>query len=261
LKFVRFEYRAGKGQRKKKVGWGILKGDNIEFISGTPFGKWDKADKVLKDYEVRFLSPCVPTKIVCVGLNYHDHAVELKMNVPDEPILFIKPSSSILDPEGNIIKPAVCGRLDYEAELAAVISRTARKVPVEKIKDYILGYTCFNDVTARDIQKKDGQWTRAKSFDTFAPVGPVIKTDIDPGNLEIQLILNDKVMQESHTSKMVFRIERLVSYVSDIMTLYPGDVIASGTPPRVGGMGAGDVVEVVIEKIGALRNYVTDEEK
>ncbi|MFC2091342.1 fumarylacetoacetate hydrolase family protein [Elusimicrobiota bacterium] len=261
MKFVRFEYRAVKGQRKKKVGWGILKGDNIEFINGTPFGRWDKANKTLKDYEVRFLAPCDPTKIVCVGLNYHDHAQEMKMQVPEDPVLFIKPSSSILNPEANIVKPAICKRLDYEAELAAVILRKARNIPAGKISDYILGYTCFNDVTARDIQKKDGQWTRAKSFDTFAPVGPVIKTDINPNNLQIELILNDKVMQSSNTSKMVFRIEKLVSYVSEIMTLFPGDIIASGTPPRVGGMGAGDVVEVVIDKIGALRNYVTNEEK
>jgi 2-keto-4-pentenoate hydratase/2-oxohepta-3-ene-1,7-dioic acid hydratase in catechol pathway len=242
-----------------KIGWGILTKDNIEFIDGTPFGRWNRAKKILKDYDVQFLSPCEPTKIVCVGLNYRDHAKELNMDVPEEPILFIKPPSSILNPEEYIYKPSICKRLDYEAELAAVIGKTARKIPVENISDYILGYTCFNDVTARDIQKRDGQWTRAKSFDTFAPLGPVLRTNIDPNNLKIELILNDKVMQSSNTSQMVFSIERLVSYVSDIMTLYPGDVIATGTPPRVGGMGAGDVVEVVVERIGVLRNYVTNE--
>ncbi|MFH1416494.1 MAG: fumarylacetoacetate hydrolase family protein [Elusimicrobiota bacterium] len=256
MKFVRFIPNSGQGSDIK---WGILKNDEVEIIDGTPFEDWKKTSDTIKDYEARFLSPCVPSKIVCIGLNYKEHADELKMEIPEEPVLFIKPSSSLLNPEGYIVKPSICKRLDYEAELAAVIKKRARNVLIDEVRNYILGYTCFNDVTARDIQKRDGQWTRAKSFDTFAPIGPVLRTDIDPGKLKIELVLNGNVMQSSNTSNMVFSIERLVSYVSEVMTLYPGDVIATGTPPRVGGMGAGDIVEVVIEEIGALRNYVTDE--
>jgi len=259
MKFTRFLHGSAKS-KKKKIKWGILKGDTIEVISGSPFSEWKRTGVEIKDYDVQFLSPCNPSKIVCIGLNYQEHIDELEMEAPDEPLLFMKPSSSILGPEEYIVKPSICQKLDYEAELAAIIGKEARKISPEEVKHHVLGYTCFNDVTARDIQRKDGQWTRAKSFDTFAPVGPVMKTDIDPNNLKIELILNDKVMQSSSTSNMIFKMEELISFVSSVMTLYPQDIIATGTPPRVGGMGIGDVVEVVIEEIGVLRNYVTEEE-
>jgi 2-keto-4-pentenoate hydratase/2-oxohepta-3-ene-1,7-dioic acid hydratase in catechol pathway len=257
MKFTRFKYKTE--EHVEKIGWGIWTGDNIEVIDTTPFEKWERTGEVKKDFDVRFLAPCEPSKIICVGLNYSDHAEELKLPVPEEPIIFIKPSSSVLDPEGFIVKPNRCRQMDYEAELAVIIKKEAKNIEIEDVYDYILGYTCFNDITARDIQRKDGQWTRAKSFDTFAPIGPVVRTGMDPNNVKIELILNDKVVQSSNTSKMIFSMEKIVSFVSSVMTLYPGDLISCGTPPRVGSLGAGDVVEVVIEQIGSLRNYVTNE--
>lgn len=260
MKFGRFLYKKGaKKNSKKKNSWGIIENDRVRVINGSPFDKWEKTSSRLKVYDVQFLAPCVPSKIICVGLNYQDHAEELKKEIPDHPIIFLKPSSCVLDPEGYIKRPKECTKLDYEAELAVVMGKKARNIDIEDIDKYILGYTCFNDVTARDIQNIDGQWTRAKSFDTFAPFGPYIATEIDPNRLKIELILNDKTKQSSNTSKMNFNIQKIVSFVSEVMTLYPGDLIATGTPSGVGSMENGDVVEVAIEKIGALRNYVTDE--
>ncbi len=206
--------------------------------------------------DVKILPPCTPTKIVCVGLNYADHAKELKQTLPDEPVLFIKPTSSVLATGENIIYPKQSKRVDYEAELAVVIGRRTRHVKAEKAKDHILGYTCFNDVTARDLQTKDVQWTRAKSFDTFSPIGPYIVTDIDPMGLAIKAKLNGHVKQDSNTKNMVFDVFKLVEFISGIMTLETGDVIATGTPPGVGPMNVGDVIEVEIETIGTLKNRV-----
>jgi len=259
LKFARFTYR--EGSRKKDINWGIVKGENIELIKGSPYGEWEPAGNTVKDFEVQLLAPCEPTKIIGVGLNYQDHADELNMTVPDEPVIFLKPPTAVINPEEYIVKPSVSSRLDYEAELAVIIGRRAQAVQIENIHEYILGYTCINDVTARDIQRKDGQWSRAKSFDTFAPVGPFLVSEIDPNRLKIELMLNDETMQSSSTANMVFRVEKLVSFVSCVMTLNPGDIIATGTPPGVGAMQSGDVVEVEIEKIGTLRNYVTDREQ
>jgi 2-keto-4-pentenoate hydratase/2-oxohepta-3-ene-1,7-dioic acid hydratase in catechol pathway len=194
-----------------------------------------------------------------VGLNYVDHAKELKMEIPEEPILFMKPPSSLLGPDENIVYPAMSQQLDYEAELAVVLKKKARFVTEEQAREVILGYTCSNDVTARDLQKKDGQWTRAKSFDTFAPLGPCIATDLDPNHLKIELFLNGEKKQSSSTSNMIFNCARLVSFVSQIMTLLPGDVIMTGTPPGVGPMKVADTVEVAIEGIGSLKNSVVKE--
>ena len=187
-----------------------------------------------------------PTKIIAVGLNYIDHAKELKMPIPDEPIIFLKPPTAVISHKDKIIYPKGVKQLDYEAELAVVM----------KDKKHILGYTCANDVTARDLQRKDVQWTRSKSFDTFCPLGPRVVKNVDPNNLEIKLYLNGKLKQSSHTSNMIFRVEELVSFISKIMTLCPGDVILTGTPPGVGPMKIGDVVEVEIEGIGKLTNFV-----
>ncbi|MBN2407855.1 MAG: fumarylacetoacetate hydrolase family protein [Elusimicrobia bacterium] len=258
MKFVRFVANDSTGSQDAR--WGLIKDDDIEIISGSPFDKWEKTPEMVKVYDARFLAPCQPGKIVCIGLNYQDHADEIKMRVPDEPVLFIKPSTAVIGPEAYIVKPRKCKILDFEAELGVVISRTARNISAEDADNYILGYTCFNDVTARDIQRKDGQWTRAKSFDSFAPLGPCISAGIDPNRLKIESLLNGEVRQSSNTSRMVFNIQRIVSYVSETMTLYPQDVITTGTPPGVGKMDPGDVVEVVIEHIGSLRNYVTQEE-
>jgi 2-keto-4-pentenoate hydratase/2-oxohepta-3-ene-1,7-dioic acid hydratase in catechol pathway len=211
--------------------------------------------EVLELEEVFLLPPCQPTKIVCVGLNYTKHAEELKMPLPEEPILFLKPPSAILDPEGHIVYPASSNQVDYEGELAVVIGKRCKKIQAEEAEKYILGYTCFNDVTARDLQRKDGQWTRAKSFDTFAPFGPWI-ANIDPYDADIQTRINGKVVQKSNTSDLIFDVQKLVQFISDVMTLEPGDVIATGTPPGVGPMKKGDAVEVEIEGIGVLRNFV-----
>jgi 2-keto-4-pentenoate hydratase/2-oxohepta-3-ene-1,7-dioic acid hydratase in catechol pathway len=212
--------------------------------------------EVLNLKDVELLAPCQPTKIVCVGLNYVEHARELKMQLPLEPILFIKPPTAVLAPEGEIVYPQSSQQVDYEGELGVVIGKRCKNVPADEVEKYILGYTCFNDVTARDLQRKDGQWTRAKSFDTFAPIGPWI-AKIDSSNLDIQTRVNGTIKQKSNTRDLIFGVPKLVEFISGIMTLEPGDVIATGTPPGVGPLQKGDVVEVEIEGIGILRNNVS----
>lgn len=210
---------------------------------------------------VKFLPPVIPSKIVAVGLNYIDHAEELNMPVPEEPVLFMKPSTAVIGHEDCIILPPISQRVDYEGELAVVIAEDCKNVSEERARDYILGCTCFNDVTARDLQSKDGQWTRAKSFDTFAPIGPYIAEIDDPAKLSIQTRVNGKVVQKSNTSNLIFDAFQLVSFISSVMTLKAGDVIATGTPAGVGMLRNGDVVEVEIEKIGVLRNHAVKIER
>ncbi len=205
---------------------------------------------------VRFLPPVKPEKIVCVGLNYTDHAEELKMEIPEEPIIFLKPPSAVIGHEDFIELPKQSKRVDYEGELAVVIGKRCRNVPKEIALEFVLGYTCFNDVTARDLQRKDGQWTRAKSFDTFAPIGPYVACFRDASNLRIRTKVNGRVVQDSSTSNLIFDVPTLIEFVSSIMTLKFGDVIATGTPAGVGELRSGDVVEVEVEGVGVLRNYV-----
>ncbi len=230
----------------------------IKTINNSYFENYEFDGNTIefKKNNIKFLPPTSPTKIVCLGLNYKDHAEELKMPIPSEPIIFIKPPSSIIGDKDNIIYPPNVQQLDYEAELAVVIKSKCKNVKETEVDKYILGYTCFNDVTARDLQRKDGQWTRSKSFDTFAPIGPYIVSGIDVSNLNIQAILNDKIVQNSTTANMIFSIEYVISFVSHIMTLYPGDVISLGTPVGVGPMQPGDKIVVKIESIGELTNYV-----
>lgn len=249
MKIARFLY-------KKKIYYGIVKNNAIHFIKGPIFGKFKITDKRADVSEILILSPVSPSKIICVGLNYIEHAKELKMPMPDEPIIFLKPPTSIIGPGQKIIYPQGVKRLDYEAELAVIIKKRAKGITGKEAKNYIFGYTCLNDVTARDIQQKDGQWTRAKSYDTFCPTGPYIATDIMPENLSIKLYLNNKLKQSSTTANLIFKIDELVSFVSGVMTLNPGDIIATGTPPGVGPMHKGDKVEVRIEKIGLLVNAI-----
>ena len=217
-----------------------------------------KNDEIYDTNKVKILTPIKPSKIVCVGLNYKDHALELNMKLPDEPVLFIKPSTAIIGHLDSIIYPSSSKQVDYEAELAVVISKKTYQVKEEEADQYIGGYTILNDVTARDLQSKDVQWTRAKSFNTFCPLGPCIKTEIDPSNLEISLKLNKEVKQSSNTRNMIFSPQKLVEFISNIMTLNPGDVIATGTPPGVGPMYVGDTVEADISEIGVLRNSVKE---
>jgi len=197
-----------------------------------------------------------PSKIVCVGLNYKDHAKELKMELPAHPIIFLKPPSSLIFHGEPIIYPPQTKELHFEAELAVVIKDRTKNITAEEASRHILGFTCGNDVTARDLQRIDGQWTRSKSFDTFCALGPEIVPGIDPGALDIKLYLNGEVKQSSNTSNMIFDVDHLVSFISQIMTLEPEDVIMTGTPPGVGPMGKGDRVMVEIEKIGKLENTV-----
>jgi len=197
-----------------------------------------------------------PSKIICVGLNYREHAVELKLKIPKEPVIFLKPPSSIIYNKDDIVYPPKVRRLDFEAELAVVIKKKTRNINPKEAPAYILGYTCLNDVTARDLQKKDGQWTRSKSFDTFCPIGPAIETDLDPSGIKIESRLNGILRQSSSSADLIFPVYELVAYISGIMTLSPGDIISTGTPPGVGPMRPRDLIEVRIEGIGVLKNKV-----
>jgi 2-keto-4-pentenoate hydratase/2-oxohepta-3-ene-1,7-dioic acid hydratase in catechol pathway len=205
--------------------------------------------------EVKLLPPVEPSKIVAVGRNYQDHAKELGNPVPEEPLLFLKPSTAVIGPNDEIHYPAMSSRVDYEGELAVVIKKKACHLREEDpVEDYILGYTCFNDITARDLQAKDVQFTRAKSFDTFAAVGPCIATGIDPGALHLKTFLNGKLVQSGTTANLIFPVPFLVRFISRVMTLLPGDIIATGTPSGIGPMNPGDRVDVQVEGIGVLSN-------
>jgi 2-keto-4-pentenoate hydratase/2-oxohepta-3-ene-1,7-dioic acid hydratase in catechol pathway len=211
--------------------------------------------------EAELLPPVQPSKIVCVGRNYREHAAELGNEVPAEPLLFFKPPSALLGPGKIIRRPRLSQRVDHEGELGVIIARTCRKLrDDEDVRSYILGYTCVNDVTARDLQSKDGQWTRAKGFDTFCPVGPHVVEQLDPWNgLQVTTRVNDEVKQDGNTRDFIFPLEVIVRFISQAMTLLPGDLIATGTPKGVGPLAAGDVVEVMVEGVGTLRNPVADD--
>jgi 2-keto-4-pentenoate hydratase/2-oxohepta-3-ene-1,7-dioic acid hydratase in catechol pathway len=253
MKIIRYQDRI-------KISWGVVEGDSVREMDGNPFGHFHLTSKVKKIGEVKLLSPCFPSKIVALGLNYRDHAQEVKMLIPKEPLIFLKPSTSVIGPGEPIIYPKMSKRVDYEAELAIVIGKEAKKVSEERAADCILGYTCLNDVTARDLQPKDGQWTTAKGFDTFAPIGPWIVTDIDPHHLDVSSYLNGERRQHSNTKNLIFGPRQLVSFISHVMTLLPGDVVATGTPSGIGPMAIGDKIDVVIEGIGTLSNDVAAEE-
>lgn len=249
MKIARFLYQ-------KKIYWGRIEGESVKIIKNNPYAKIEFSKKRLGLDKIKLLPPAEPTKIILVGLNYRDHARELGMKVLDEPIIFLKPPSSLIAHRQNIVYPASSARLDYEAELALVIKKKGRGIPQNKAKDYILGYTCLNDVTARDLQKKDNQWTRAKSFDTFCPLGPYLETCLDDRNLKISSFVNAKLCQDSSTANFIFPVAYLISFISRVMTLYPGDIISTGTPYGVGEIKPGDKVEVEIEGIGRLSNKV-----
>lgn len=239
--------------------YGILNNDEVAEIDGDHYSSFKPLKSCHALSSVRLLAPCAPSKVVAVGLNYRDHAAELGMALPEEPILFLKPGTTVIGPGEAIRCPAMSVRVDYEAELGVVISRTARGIRPGEAAEHILGYTCVNDVTARDLQKKDGQWTRAKSFDTFCPAGPWIETDLDPSDLLVESFVNGERKQRSRTSQFLFSVADLVSFISRVMTLLPGDLIITGTPAGVGPMQPGDEVEVRIEGVGSLRNRVIAE--
>jgi 2-keto-4-pentenoate hydratase/2-oxohepta-3-ene-1,7-dioic acid hydratase in catechol pathway len=208
--------------------------------------------------EARLLAPVTPSKIVCVGRNYREHAKELGNEVPAELLIFLKPSSSVIGPGAEIRRPQVSKRVDYEGELGVVMGRECRGLrDSDDVRPYIRGYTCVNDVTARDLQNSDGQWTRAKGFDTFCPIGPVVSDELDPwAGVEVETRVNGQVRQQGNTRDFIFSLDAIIRYVSGVMTLVPGDVISTGTPAGVGPLQAGDVVEVSVQGVGTLRNPV-----
>ena len=231
-------------------------GNVREIAAGDPFDRLEPTGVARRLQEVRLLAPVVPGKIVAVGLNYRDHAREMGKKIPEEPLLFLKAASALNDPGGEIVYPSQSRRVDHEAELAVVIGRKAKNVKEKDAAAHILGYTCINDVTARDLQAKDVQYTRAKGFDTFAPLGPWIVTGFDPAEASVRCLVNGEVRQDGHTREMGASVFRLVEFISSVMTLFPGDVIATGTPPGVGSLRVGDVVTVEVGGIGALTNHV-----
>ncbi|GAB4276037.1 MAG: fumarylacetoacetate hydrolase family protein [Coriobacteriia bacterium] len=237
------------------VRYGLADESTVTLITDEPFAQWEPEGE-LPLSDARLMPPVTATKIVCVGLNYHDHAEELGMAVPDEPVLFLKPPTAINGPGGLIHVPDRVETVDYEAELAVVIGRRTHKVGTAEAEKHVLGYMCANDVTARDLQVEGGQWTLAKCWDGFCPVGPWIQTDVDVSDVAVETYVNGELRQSGRTSDMIFAVPELVSYVSHVMTLLPGDIILTGTPAGVGPMRPGDVVEVRIEGIGSLVNEV-----
>ena len=233
--------------------------DAILVLRGDPiYSGIIPAEKSLKLSDVKLLAPVIPrSKVVCIGKNYADHAAEMDSEVPSEPIIFIKPNTSVIGPNELIIWPRMSERVDYEAELAIVIGRICKEVPASKAKDVIYGYTLANDVTARDVQKKDGQWSRAKGFDTFCPLGPWIETEFIPGDQKITSTLNGEVKQSSMLSAMIFKVPQIIEFVTNVMTLLPGDVILTGTPAGIGPMPSGASITVAIDGLGALTNKVS----
>ncbi len=242
---------------ENEIKWGLVGNDgNFLEIEGDRFTQYNITDKVVEADSVRILPPSDPSKIVCVGLNYADHAAEMGLAAPEEPVIFIKPATTIIAHGEKIKIPAQSSQVEFEAELAIVIKNEIKDIDEDEVMDNILGFTCFNDVTARDLQKKDGQWTRAKSFDTFGPVGPFVRKNVDPDNLDISLSVNGEIKQHSNTSQFIFKTKKLVSFISSVMTLYRGDIISTGTPAGISALKKGDVVEVEIEGIGKLTNFV-----
>ena len=248
MKIYRFRYR-------KRILQGVLKEEFLFPIVGSVFGDFRLGTSPVPIADVRVLPPVLPTKIVGIGRNYRDHAAELGNPLPAEPLVFLKPPTAVIGPFDAVVMPAVSERVDYEGEVGVVIRKKARALGDEDPVDgFILGYTCFNDVTARDLQKKDGQFTRAKGFDTFAAVGPCVATGLDPAAIRLKTFLNGKLVQSGSTADLIFSIPHLVRFLSRIMTLNPGDIIATGTPAGVGPVSPGDRVDVQIEGIGVLSN-------
>ncbi len=250
MKIYHYKYR-------EKPLYGVLKEDILFPIKGSIFRKFQVKEQGVPISEVSILPPVFPSKIIAVGRNYKDHALERGRPVPEEPLIFLKPPSALIGPNEIIVYPKMSKRIDYEGELGIVIKKQASQLSNSaNVYDYILGYTCFNDVTARDLQDKDGQWTRGKSFDTFAAVGPCIATQLNPERLKLKTFLNGKLRQSGNTKNFIFSIPVLMKFISHIMTLFPGDIIATGTPSGIGPMVPGDRVEVQIEEIGTLSNTV-----
>ena len=241
------------------ITYGAVEPDGIRLYHGSPFFQWERSETVLPITEVKLLSPVIPTKVIAIGKNYADHAAEMGSDVPTSPVLFLKPPTAVIGPLSPIKRPPESSNVHYEGELAAVMGKVTRNISPDDALGHVLGYTAANDVTARDLQRLDGQWTRAKGFDTFLPLGPAIDTEFDPTEAHsITTSVNGVIMQEGVTNDLVFGVAELVSFISRVMTLLPGDVILTGTPAGVGPIVEGDRVEVEIEGIGVLLNPVVD---
>jgi 2-keto-4-pentenoate hydratase/2-oxohepta-3-ene-1,7-dioic acid hydratase in catechol pathway len=244
--FVRFKHHG-------KAAWAKKSGEHLNVLSAAPWADGVKpTGESLSASGVEWLAPAEPSKIICVGLNYRDHAAEMGEHLPDEPKLFMKPSTALLDPGKSIVMPRSSSRVDYEAELAFVVGKQVG--PGHDHEDALFGFTCANDVTARDLQKKDGQWTRAKGFDTFCPLGPTLVRGIDVDDLAVECWVNGQRKQGSRTSQLIFGPHQILNFIAEVMTLLPGDVILTGTPGGIGPLQAGDEVEVRIEGVGSLSN-------
>jgi 2-keto-4-pentenoate hydratase/2-oxohepta-3-ene-1,7-dioic acid hydratase in catechol pathway len=248
MKFVRF-------LSKNHVKYGIVESNQIQEIDDSFFGEYNLTNTYYTLQSIKILPPVIPTKIVAIGLNYKEHAKEMDIAIPLQPVIFFKPPSSIIAHQESIVHPDMANRIDYEGELAIIIGNVSKNVSIEKAKNYIAGVTICNDVTARDLQATDNQWSRAKGFDTFCPLGPYLVNELDYDNLAIKTKLNKTLVQASNTNNMIFTTSEIVSYVSQIMTLFPGDVILTGTPSGIGAMQPNDVIEIEIEGIGTLVNY------
>ena len=239
--------------------FGWVKDDKIGKIEGTPFAQFSRAEADLALEEVDLLPPVIPSKIICVGRNYAAHAAEHDAEIPEIPLIFLKPPSTIIPHGGTIFLPPQSKQVEHEAELAVVIGKTGRWIPPEEAHDHILGFTIANDVSARDLQFQDGQWTRGKGFDTFCPLGPWIETDFDPADAVVTCHVNEEMRQMASTRDMVFNIRQLIVYASSVMTLFPGDILLTGTPAGVNTLQDGDIVQIAIEGIGTLSNEVANE--
>jgi len=257
MRFVRYLTKTEPAQ----TGWVLdtPEGSFVGNVEGSIFAEFRRLEAVLPLDKVRLLAPTLPSKIICIGRNYVAHAREHNAEVPEVPLLFLKPPSSIIGPGEIILLPPQSQQIEHEAELVAVIGKTGRWIPTEEALDYVFGYTVGNDVTARDLQRRDGQWSRAKGFDTFCPIGPWIATDFDPSDAMVTCFVNGDMRQMASTRDMVFSIRQLIAYASSVMTIYPGDLLFTGTPAGVGPLLPGDVVEVTIEGLGTLRNTVAEE--
>jgi 2-keto-4-pentenoate hydratase/2-oxohepta-3-ene-1,7-dioic acid hydratase in catechol pathway len=251
MKIVRVDAEAN------DITYGTVEPDGIRLYHGSPFFQWERSETVLPITQVKLLSPVIPTKVIAVGKNYADHAAEMDSDVPDNPIIFLKPPTSVIGPLSPIRLPPASSEVHHEAELAVVMGKVGRNIHRDDAYAHILGYTAANDVTARDLQRSDGQWSRAKGFDTFCPLGPAIDTEFDPSEAHgITCKVNGEIRQDGSTGDLVFDVPAIVSFASSVMTLLPGDVILTGTPAGVGPIRDGDRVEIEIEGIGSLMNPV-----
>lgn len=250
MKIVRF--KAG-----EDIAYGLAEADGVTLYQGSPFVAWEATETMIPWESVQLLAPVLPSKVVAVGKNYAEHAEEMESDVPEEPIIFLKPATSVVGPGANVVYPSISSEVHHEAELAVVVGKIARNIRAEDASQYVFGYTAANDVTARDLQRKDGQWTRAKGFDTFCPLGPAIETELDPlERLAVISRVNGEVRQAGFTSDLVFGVAEILESITRVMTLLPGDVVLTGTPSGVGPVEPGDVMEIEIDGIGVLANRV-----